>query len=196
MTFSHENFYFISFVVCKLISQNKIKYPFLTLLMTILHNSSQDETIPGQGDGHRAMEAVDALDFGDGRGDCWRDDDEDNASVGIGIGIGVGPDSGGNDGNCTLSFQPRGEGSRGRAVSHDDNRRGDCWRDNKDNGAGVRICIGIGPNSGGDNGDCASSLRPRGGGSRGRAACHHDKPRVAGRLQMTTMLLVATRACG
>ena len=36
------------FLVRKIISQNKIKYPVLTLLMTILHNSSQDEMIPGR----------------------------------------------------------------------------------------------------------------------------------------------------
>ena len=45
-----------------------------------------------------------ALDCGDGRGDCWRDDDNENAGVSVGIGIGVGPDSGGDDGDCTSSF--------------------------------------------------------------------------------------------
>ena len=74
--------------------------------MTI-HNSSQDEMIPGRGDSRRATEAVDTLDYGGGRGDRWRDDDGNN--VGIGIGIVIGPDSGGNDGNCTSSLCPRVE---------------------------------------------------------------------------------------
>ena len=95
--------------------------------MTILHNSSEDETIPGRGDSRRATEAVNTIDCGNGRGDCWRDDNDDNTGVGmgIGIGIGVGPDSGGNDGNCTSSYRPRGGGLRGQAMCYDDDGRGD-----------------------------------------------------------------------
>ena len=61
--------------------------------MTILHNSSQDETIPGQGNSCHATEAVDTLNGGNRRGDYWQDKDDNNA--GVGIGIGVGPNSGG-----------------------------------------------------------------------------------------------------
>ena len=60
--------------------------------------------IPDRGDCHRAMEAVDTVNCGNGRGGCWQDDDDNNAGVGVGIGIGVGPNSGGNNGDCMTSF--------------------------------------------------------------------------------------------
>ena len=50
------------------------------------------------------MEAADALDCGDSRGYHWWDDEDDNAGIGVGISIGIGPDSGVDNGNCTLSF--------------------------------------------------------------------------------------------
>ena len=89
--------------------------------MTILHNSSQDETIPGQGNSCHVTEAVDTFNGGDRRGDCWRDKDNNNA--GVGISIGVGPNSGGNDGDCTSSLCTRGGGLPGQAVCHDDKPR-------------------------------------------------------------------------
>jgi hypothetical protein len=43
-----ENIFSLLFFSPQTIFPKQNKYPVLTLLMTILHNSSQDETIPGQ----------------------------------------------------------------------------------------------------------------------------------------------------
>ena len=98
--------FFLSFFLSpQTIFPKQNKYPVLTLLMTILHNSSQDEMIPGRGGGRRTTEAVDALDCGDGRGNRWQEDNDDDAGVGVSIGIGIAPDSGGDNGDCMSSFQ-------------------------------------------------------------------------------------------
>ena len=53
------------------------------------------------------MKVVNALDCGNGRGDCWRDNDNNN--VGVDIGIVIGPDSSGVEGDFALSLCPRVE---------------------------------------------------------------------------------------
>ncbi len=70
------------------------------------------------------------------------------------------------------------------------NERGDCRQDDDDDDDNgdyddTGVDIGVGPDGSGNDGDCASSLRPRGGGLRGRAASRAARARTTPQRERT-----------
>ena len=141
--------------------------------MTILHHSSQDETIPGRGDGCCVTEAIDVLDCGDGRGIA---------------------------GGTTTTTAPASKSASASALAPTAAAMMAitcCPFDQEVEDRGAKPCVTTTTGGGiADGMTTTAPASPLALASASTAAATINKPRVAGQLRMTTTSWIATRACG